>query len=96
MNSPMSVCPGTFAPGGAHLRVSLFLRSSGSNLRGKLRALEGRQVSSKSPSRVGDGDKEIARRNGGEKVFPELSIILKKKTEKIELVGRPAFERSRT
>ena len=36
--------------------VSLYLCSSGSNARGESRALEGRRVSSKSPSRVPDGD----------------------------------------
>ena len=48
------------------LTVSLYLCSSGSNARGKLRALEGCRVSSKSPSRVRDGDKGVAWRNGRE------------------------------
>ena len=47
--------PGTSAPSAAHLTVSLFLCGSGINAWGELRALEGHQVSSKSPSRVRDG-----------------------------------------
>ena len=49
-------CPGTSAPSAAHLAVSLYLCSFGSNARGESRAREGRRVSSKSPSRVRDGD----------------------------------------
>ena len=56
-------CPGTSAPSAAHLMVSLYLCSSGSNARGESRAGEGRRVSSKSPSRVRDGDKGVAGRN---------------------------------
>ena len=59
-------CPGTFAPSAAHLTVSLYLCSSGSNTRGESRAQEGRRVSSKSPSRVRDGDEGVAGRNGRE------------------------------
>ena len=55
--------PGTSVPSTTHLRVSLFLWSAGSNARGKSRALEGRRVSSKSPSRVQDRDEGVARRN---------------------------------
>ena len=40
-------CLGTFAPSAAHLMVSLYLYSSGSNARGELRALEGHYVISK-------------------------------------------------
>ena len=39
-------CPGTSAPNKAHLTVSLYLYSSGSNARGESRALEGRHISS--------------------------------------------------
>ena len=49
-----------------HLMVSLYLCSSGSNARGELRAQEERRVSSKSPSRVRDGDEGVAGRNGRE------------------------------
>ena len=42
-------CPGTSAPSAAHLTVSLYLCSSGSNARGESRAREGRRVSSKNP-----------------------------------------------
>ena len=45
-------CPGTFVPSAAHLTVSLYFCSSGSNTRGEARAREGCHVSSKSPSRV--------------------------------------------
>ena len=45
-----------------HLTVYLFLSTSGSNARGESRALEGRRVSSKSPSRVQDGDEGVAGR----------------------------------
>ena len=48
--------------------VSLYLCSSGSNARGESKALEGRRVSSNSPSRVRDGDEGVAGRNGGEYV----------------------------
>ena len=46
-------CPKTLAPSAAHLTVSSFLCTSGSNARVKLRALEGCCVSSKSPSPKG-------------------------------------------
>ena len=59
-------CPGISAPSAAHLTVSLYLCSSGSNARGESRAREGRCVSSKSPSRVRDGDEGVAGRNGRE------------------------------
>ena len=45
-------CPGTSAPSAAHLTVSLYLCSSGSNARGE--------------SRVRDGDEGVAGRNGRE------------------------------
>ena len=62
-------CPGTSAPSAAHLTVSLYLCSSGSNARGESRALEGRRVSSKSPSRVRDGDEGVAGRNVRERII---------------------------
>ena len=46
-----------------HLMVSMYLCSSGSNARGEPRALEGRHVSSKSPSRVRDRDEGVAGTN---------------------------------
>ena len=49
--------------------LPLFLLRSGSNARGESRALEGRRVSSKSPSRVRDGDEGVARRNVRERIF---------------------------
>ena len=56
--------------------TSLYLCSSGSDARGESRALEGRRVSSKSPSRVRDRDEGVAGRNGREKYFPsEESLI---------------------
>ena len=57
-------CPGTSAPSAPHLTVSLYLCSYRSNTRGESRALEGRRLSSKSPSRVQDGDGGVAGRNG--------------------------------
>ena len=56
-------CPETSAPIAAHLTVSMYLCSSGSNARGESRAREGRRVSSKSPSRVQDWDEGVAGRN---------------------------------
>ena len=53
-----------FRASAAHLEVSLILCSSASNARGESRALEGRRVSSKSPSR--DGDEGVAGRKGRE------------------------------
>ena len=49
--------------------LPLFLLRSGSNARGESRALEGRRVSSKSPSRVRDGDEGVARRNVRERII---------------------------
>ena len=57
-------CPGTSVPSAEHMTTSLYLCSSGSNARGESRAREGRRVSSKSPSRVRDGDEGVAGRNG--------------------------------
>ena len=65
-------CPGTSTLSSAHLTVSLFLYSSRSNARGELRALERRHVSSKSLSRVRDGDEGVARRNLEEKSFSPM------------------------
>ena len=59
-------CPGISAHSTAHLTVSLYLCSSGSNAWGESRAREGCRVSSKSPSRVRDGDEGVAGRNGRE------------------------------
>ena len=58
------------APNSAHLPVSLWLCSSRNNSRGELRALEERHVSSKSPSRVRNGDEGVAGRNYREMRFP--------------------------
>ena len=38
-----------------------------------MRALEGHHVSSKSPSRIRDGNEEVAGRNGREKFFQKRS-----------------------
>ena len=85
----------------AHLTVSLYLFSSGTNAQGKSRALEGRRVSSKSPSRVRDGDKGVPGRNGRDQYFPRQEVIdlpsrqindfdfLQKGNKKIELLSRP-------
>ena len=62
-------------PSKAHLTVSLFLCSSGSNARGKSRALEGRRVNSKSPLRVRDGDEGVAERNYKKNYSPDWSLI---------------------
>ena len=59
-------CPGTSAPSTPFLTVSLYLCSCGSNAWGKSRALEGRRVSSKSPSRAGNLDEGVAWRSGRE------------------------------
>ena len=78
------------------------LCSSGSNAQGEWRALEGRRVSSRNPSRVRDGDKGVAGRNGREYVvFPRWGVIdlpsrqinyffAKAKQKKIYLVPIPA------
>ena len=92
------MCPGTSTPSSAHQTVSLYLCNSESNARGKSRALEGRCVSSKNPSRVRDGDEGVAGRNRREKHIPaEGSLICpqanqlfctKRKQKKIELVAQ--------
>ena len=98
-------CPGTSAPRATHLKVSLYLCSSGSNARGESRAREGRRVSSKSPSRVRDGDEGVAGRNGQKLCFPDEGSLIyppgksmffyKKETEKKnELEARPVFNAS--
>ena len=69
-------CPGTSVPSTPHLTMSLYLCSSGSNARGKSRAWEGRRVSSKSPSRVRDGDEGVAGRNGREYCFPDEGSLI--------------------
>ena len=69
-------CPDTPATSEAHLMVSLYLCSSGSNARGESRAREGRCVSSKSPSKVWDGDEGVAWRNGREKCLPSEGSLI--------------------
>ena len=68
-------CSGTSTPSAPHLTVSLYLWSSRSNTRGESRTLEGHRVSSKSPSRVRDGDGGVAGRNGRDKCFPDKGVI---------------------
>ena len=48
-------------------------------------ALEGRCVSSKSPSRVEDGDKGVAGRNEGEQCYPHEGSLIsyEEETEKM-------------
>ena len=41
----------------------------------RLKAIEGRRVSSKSPPRIRDGDEGVAGRNGREKYFPKSIIF---------------------
>ena len=67
--------PGTSAPCAAHLMVSLYLCSSGSNAQGESRAREARRVSSKSPSRVRDRDEGVAGTNKPEKWFPNEGTL---------------------
>ena len=79
-------------PRAAHRIESLFLCSFGSNARGQSRALEGLCDSSKSPSKVREGDERVARRNAREEFFPDNGLliyaleatqaIIKKKTAK--------------
>ena len=71
--------------------VSLYLCSSGSNVRGEARAPKGRRVSSKGPSRVWDGDEGAAGRNGRKLClrFALQTYNKKKKQKKIELMTRP-------
>ena len=83
------------------LCATLYLFSSGSNARGESGANEGRRVSSKSPSRVQDGDEGVAGRNERGQCFPNKGNIdlpsrqmifhLQKGNwkEKIELAARP-------
>ena len=59
-------CPGTSAPSATHLTVSLLPCSVESNVRGKLRALEWRPVSLKSPSWV-----QYKYLGGSTDVFPD-------------------------
>ena len=63
-------------PSATHLRASLFLCSSKSNARGELTALEGRHISSQSPSRLRNGDDGIAERNGREKYFTDEGLLI--------------------
>ena len=67
--------------------VSLYLCSSAINAQGESMALDGRRVSSKSPTRVRDGDEGVAGRNGGEK--PDQGIFHAKRKQKLELVAGP-------
>ena len=86
---------------GAVNLVRLTLRCpsiSGSNARGESRALEGRPISLKCPSRIQDGNEGVAGRNWREKCFPnEGSLICppgksmsfhKKETEKNWVSGQ--------
>ena len=82
-------------------RENTILCSSVNNAQGESRALEGRRVSSKSPSRVRDREEGVAGRNGREKHFRQGVIDLtsrqindflqKGKQKKIELVFRPGL-----
>ena len=60
---------GTSAPSASHLMVSLYLSSSGSYALVKLSALEGRRVSSKSPSRVTRNGTEYCLSEEGSLIF---------------------------
>ena len=66
----MTVSFPTSTPSRTHMTVSLFLCSTGSNVLGKLRALERGRVSSKSPPKVRNRKEGVAGRNGRE-VCPE-------------------------
>ena len=93
-------CPGTSTPSAAHPSLSLFSWSSGTNTWDKFRALEGCSVSSKSPSRIQDGDEKGAGRNDREKYVPDKGSLIsppgkskinlqKRKQKKIEVVAGP-------
>ena len=93
-------CPGTSAPSAPHLTVSLYLCSSGSNVRGELRALEGRHVSSKKPfkgprRRQGswwEERKRIVFPDEGSLICPpgkSMIFFYKTETQKNELVATP-------
>ena len=58
----------------AHLTMSLILCSSGSTR--ESRYLKGRRLSSKSPSRVRDGDEGVAGRNRREKYVPNEGSLI--------------------
>ena len=53
------------------MTVSLLLCSSGSNAPGKSTAIEGFRASSKSPSRVLDGDERVAGREEEKSISPK-------------------------
>ena len=78
-------CPGPSAPRATYSMVSYCLCSSTSNARGESRALKGRCVGSKSPSRVRDRHEEVAGRNGREKFFPDRGhwFVTKGKQKKL-------------
>ena len=64
---------------GAVNLVRLTLRCpsiSGSNARGESRALEGRPISLKCPSRIQDGNEGVAGRNWREKCFPNEGSLI--------------------
>ena len=71
-------CPGTSTLIAAIQPVSLFLFISKSNARGKSRPLEveGCRVSSKSPSRVWNGDEAVAGRNRRDQYFPNKGSLI--------------------
>ena len=60
------------APSAEPLMVSLILFSSRSNAQGVLKDLEGRLVSTKSPTRVRVGDQGVAGRNEREKYLTDV------------------------
>ena len=71
--------------------LPLFLLRSGSNARGESRALEGRRVSSKSPSRVRDGDEGVARRNVRERIIFLIKATHTTTTQKAQISKIPIF-----
>ena len=93
-------CLGTFSTTAAHLTRPCILACSGSNAEGESRVLEGRHVSSKTPSRVRDGgDEGVAWRKEREYSFLDEDdwfalqanqrFLTKRKQNETELVARP-------
>ena len=68
--------PGTSAPSAAHLTVSLYLCSSGSNARGESVDLEERCVSLKLPLRDRDSDEVVAGKNCRELCFSTRGSLI--------------------
>ena len=60
----------------ADLTASIYLFSSGRNALGESRALEGRRVKERGPSRIRDGDGGVTGRNGIEKCFLSMAAGL--------------------